>query len=185
MVSAGGIWFNDGTNQTTAGGGGGGSIPLTVGAVDPDIAPVSCTAPATNTINLYFNNVLFTLWQCVATNTWQKILATNNIGTWGFIGNTGSPIAGLPPSSGSVGCWLDTSGTQKCEDSSSSITTMVKIIKSTSTLGTSSITANSCATVVTTTATGVASTDVISWTPNADISGQTGYSYTATDGLKI
>ena len=52
-------------------------------------------------------------------------------------------------------------------------------------LGTITIPANSCATAINVSATGVASTDTINWTPNADISGATGYSYTSTDGLKI
>ncbi len=51
-------------------------------------------------------------------------------------------------------------------------------------MGTSSISANSCATVVTTTATGTASTDAISYSPNADISSVTGYGV-STDGLII
>lgn len=59
------------------------------------------------------------------------------------------------------------------------------IASGTSVLGTSAIAANACATVVTTTATGTASTDTITWSPNADISGVTGYGITSTDGLKI
>lgn len=62
--------------------------------------------------------------------------------------------------------------------------TAVKIVASgTSALGTSSITQNTCATVVTTSATGVATTDVIQFTPNADISAVTGYTPGGT--LKI
>lgn len=60
------------------------------------------------------------------------------------------------------------------------------IASNTSALGTSSISANSCATVVTTTATGTATTDVIIWTPNADIEGVNGYGVGASgDGLVI
>lgn len=59
------------------------------------------------------------------------------------------------------------------------------VASGTSTMGTSSISGNSCATVVTTSATGVASTDAIIWTPNADVSGVTGYGITSTDGLKV
>lgn len=54
-----------------------------------------------------------------------------------------------------------------------------------SALGTGAISANTCATVVTTSATGTASTDTISWTPNVDISGITGYGVVSTDGLKV
>jgi hypothetical protein len=59
------------------------------------------------------------------------------------------------------------------------------IASGTSALGTSAIAGNSCATVVTTIATGTASTDSISWSPNADISGVTGYGVASTDGLKV
>jgi len=52
-------------------------------------------------------------------------------------------------------------------------------------LGTSAIAANTCATAVTATATGTASTSRIKWTPNADISGVTGYGVSSTDGLII
>ena len=52
-------------------------------------------------------------------------------------------------------------------------------------LGTSAISGNSCATVVTATATGTLTTDVISWTPNADWSGVTGYGDASTDGLIV
>lgn len=62
---------------------------------------------------------------------------------------------------------------------------IVNISNGTSALGTSAISANACATVVTTAATGVVSTDTITWNPNADISGVTGYGAAATDGLNI
>lgn len=47
-------------------------------------------------------------------------------------------------------------------------------------LGTSSISANACATVVTGTATGIANTDVIEWTPSTDLNAVTGYGATGT-----
>lgn len=59
------------------------------------------------------------------------------------------------------------------------------IASGTSVLGTSAIAANTCATVVTTAATGTATTDAIIATPNADISGVTGYGKASTDGLII
>jgi hypothetical protein len=55
----------------------------------------------------------------------------------------------------------------------------------TAVLGTSPISGNSCASVVTVSATGVATTDTITWAPNADISAVTGYGAGSTDGLKI
>jgi hypothetical protein len=51
---------------------------------------------------------------------------------------------------------------------------------------TASIPGNSCATTITVAATGATvATDRITWTPNADISGVTGYGVLSTDGLKV
>ena len=49
------------------------------------------------------------------------------------------------------------------------------IANGTATLGTGAISSAACATAVTVAATGVATTDIINFTPNADISGVTGY----------
>lgn len=59
------------------------------------------------------------------------------------------------------------------------------IASGTATLGTSAIASGGCATVVTVTATGVATTDSITWTPNADITAVTGYAPVTTGGLAI
>lgn len=59
------------------------------------------------------------------------------------------------------------------------------IASGTSALGTSAISSGACATVVTTSATGVASTDAISWNPNASIKAVTGYTPATTGGLSI
>jgi hypothetical protein len=55
----------------------------------------------------------------------------------------------------------------------------------TATLGTSAISSGACATVVTVSATGVASTDVIDFTPNASIKAVTGYAPVTTGGLSV
>lgn len=55
----------------------------------------------------------------------------------------------------------------------------------TSTMATGAISANTCASTVTTAATGAASTSKVIWTTNADVSSVTGYGFTATDGLKV
>lgn len=54
-----------------------------------------------------------------------------------------------------------------------------------SALGTSSISSGACATVVTTTATGAASTDGIIWNPNGSIKAVTGYTPSTSGGLTI
>lgn len=61
----------------------------------------------------------------------------------------------------------------------------VTIASGTSSLGTSSIGPGACATVVTTTATGTASTDAIAWSTNASIKAVTGYVPATTGGLSI
>jgi hypothetical protein len=61
----------------------------------------------------------------------------------------------------------------------------VLIASGTSALGTSAIASATCATVVTTTATGAASTDAITWNPNASIKAVTGYTPATTGGLTI
>jgi hypothetical protein len=62
----------------------------------------------------------------------------------------------------------------------SSGTLTVTVASGTATLGTSSIAANTCAAAVTVTATGTATTDVVSFSPNADITGVTGYTPSGT-----
>jgi hypothetical protein len=59
------------------------------------------------------------------------------------------------------------------------------IASGTATLGTSSISSASCATVVTVSATGAASTDAIEWTPNASIKAVTGFAPSTSGGLSI
>ena len=66
-----------------------------------------------------------------------------------------------------------------------SATLSYTVASGTATLGTGAIAANTCAAAVTVSATGVLTTDVISWTPNADISGVTGFAVASTDGLII
>ena len=56
------------------------------------------------------------------------------------------------------------------------------VASGTSALGTSSIASGACATVVTTSATGVASTDAIIWNPNASIKAVTGYTPSTSGG---
>jgi len=59
------------------------------------------------------------------------------------------------------------------------------IASGTAALGTSAISSATCATVVTVSASGVATTDVIQFTPNADITGVTGYAASTSGGLEI
>ena len=94
----------------------------------------------------------------------------------------GTPAANTAP------CWYDSTahGGWRCKaNNSTTVYGMFVSWSGTATLGTAEIAANACATAVTTAATGVATTDVISWTPNADLNAVTGYGKASTDGLII
>jgi hypothetical protein len=174
---------NSGANRTdcTFSGGGSGSVVLTSGSGAPS---ANCAAPSSSNLAAYLDTANQDEWWCSATNTWKKILSVTGSGPYEVIGGTGT-VPGTPPS-GSVACYFDsTTNRQVCLDSSGNASTMERVWSGTATLGTTAIGANACATAVTVTATGVLATDVISWTPNADISGTTGYGAASTDGLKI
>lgn len=85
-----------------------------------------------------------------------------------------------------TGCNLlagDVSGT--CAATSVTSTIPRTIFHGTATMGTGAISANTCASAVTVTTTGVLTTDSISVNANADISAVTGYGVLSTDGLKV
>lgn len=90
-------------------------------------------------------------------------------------------------SSGVDICYADsTSHTYKCSFNNGSFFNMPQTIASgTSAMATGAITSATCATVVTTTATGTASTDAIEWNPNGSIKAVTGYVPLTTGGLTI
>jgi hypothetical protein len=91
-------------------------------------------------------------------------LSSNPAGTQWVVAQVGSPgVAGPTGPAGSV----------------------TVISQGTSALGTSSIASAACATVVTTVATGVLTTDPIQWTPNGSIKAITGYVPATTGGLTI
>lgn len=93
-----------------------------------------------------------------------------------------------------TGCWVgvwvtspsaNSNGTVAiapgCNPSNNAIT----VASGTSALGTSAISSGACATVVTTSATGAATTDVIDWVFNADPTSTTGYQASANGMLTI
>lgn len=98
------------------------------------------------------------------------------------------------PSSGYLRMWADnTAGKFKCLTSSGAACyfdtatsgTTSTIASGTASLGTSAISSGSCASVVTVSATGVASTDTIAFTPNASIKAVTGYTPSTSGGLTV
>lgn len=99
-------------------------------------------------------------------------------------GPTGS--APGTPATGNLACWYDSTDlTNECKDVNAVTTKMVRVISGTSALGTSAISTGTCATVVTTSAPGVLTTDAIVWSPNASIKAVTGYAPSTSGGLSI
>jgi len=171
------------SSQWTRYGGGGGSgvVTVTTGTGNPS---ANCTAPSSSNLATYVDTDTQEQWWCSATNTWKKVLSVTGSGPYVVTGATGTVPS--TPASGNVTCYFDsTANTQICLDSSGNPYTMVRKWSGTATLGTSAITANACASTVTVTATGALSTDSMTWTPNANISGVTGYGAGSADGLKI
>lgn len=104
------------------------------------------------------------------------ITGTLSAGAAGAIDLT-AITAPATPSAGVASVYIDsTTKRLTAKDDAGLVKPSVFLIASGSTaLATASISANSCATVVTATATGAASTDVITFTPNASIKAVTGY----------
>jgi hypothetical protein len=93
-------------------------------------------------------------------------------------GNATSGTITLQPTTGALG-----STTLTLPNVSSTLSST--IASGTSVLGTSAISSGACATVVTTSATGTATTDVVSWGFNADPTSTTGYQASANGMLTI
>jgi len=117
---------------------------------------------------MQYNTTNGAFWGCQA-GTWTSLNGGGTPGTVTSIATTSPITGGTITGTGTIAC----------------ATCTVTVASGTSALGTSAISANSCATVVTTAATGTLSTDTITWAPNADISGVTGYGVASTDGLKV
>lgn len=101
---------------------GAGIASMTTGAADPVAA---CTAPSTSNLALYTQTTTQDIWGCVATNTWKKLLATTNTGTYVVTGTVGT--APSNPAAGSVTCYYSSvSLTQICLDTSGNVFSAVK-----------------------------------------------------------
>jgi hypothetical protein len=138
-------------------------------------------------------------WGCfkgpgVTTYTYNNSLATpaSGHGNLGFYG-TGKVIQGVADDGTNSYSVQDNTCTgqvvQKIVAGTITCLTVGTIIASGSTaMATSAIAGNTCATLITVSATGAAASGVgsrITWTTNADISGVTGYGILSTDGLKV
>lgn len=91
------------------------------------------------------------------------------------------------PNADRIAYWRDSDGTWQpvtmgadCSLTSGTLNCTGTIASGTSTLGTSAISSGACASVVTTTATGTATTDTIDYSFNGDLSATTGYSGVGT-----
>jgi hypothetical protein len=122
-------------------------------------------------------------------NTQLGILATgiNNLES-----GTSIPASGVTLTNWTLGS--STATTQTAGDNSTKVATTAyvatavtnkTIASGTIALGTGSISSATCATAVTSSATGVATTDAIIVSPNADITGVTGYTAATTGGLMV
>ena len=96
------------------------------------------------------------------------VTATGATGTGKVVFDTGSTIAG-----------------QSFGTAAGSAVVGQTVASGATALGTSAITSGTCATVVTVSASGVATTDAIIYTPSADPTGVTGYAVSATGSLYI
>ena len=89
------------------------------------------------------------------------------------------------PGSGTTIPTAPAAGIAKWDGSDFNLGTALHDLSGTATLGTSSISSGACASVVTVAATGVATTDVVTWTPNASIKAVTGYMPSTSGALRI
>lgn len=193
----------------SAGLAGNGIVVMTTGAGAPS---GSCVAPSTSNLALYSDTTNQDLWECVATDSWKKILGTTDVGA--LVVTAACGAAPAIPDTGFMSYYCD--DTQKglsVQDDAGQVTRTVKpttcsgdtpavsavnadgtltcaavsgLIASGSTaLGTSPISSEACATVVTAIATGTLSTDSITVTPNSSIRAMTGYTPSTSGGLTI
>jgi hypothetical protein len=93
--------------------------------------------------------------------------------------------AGLAPTANGLLGYDSTANRYKFGANGSTAVMTITVASGTAALGTSSIAANTCASLVTVSAPGTLTTDRIEATPNASLSGVTGYGKASTDGLII
>lgn len=96
-------------------------------------------------------------------------VTSGSCSTWSAVGGAGGGVTSVATTSPLTGGPITTTGTIACA------TCTVTVAHGTQALGTSAITNNTCATIITTAATGVATTDNLMADFNADPTGVTGY----------
>lgn len=170
------------TQQLNSGGGGSGSVVLTAGSGGP--TGNNCTGPSTSNQVLYVDLTNADMWWCYATNSWKKYLTVSSTGPFLISGATG----GTPstPALG-VACQFTTTSpnTLVCVDASGNVTVMLPNVPNvTTTVGTTTISANTCTSPVTTVSMpGLTTGMALNFTPTSDASAVTGWG--ANGGLAI
>lgn len=161
-----------GLNATAVGLGSVTNDAQTKAAIMPNTAPSAGQIPAGNTGG--------TAYAAVSVSGDATLASTGAITVKGV---NGVPLCtGFSPTTGQALEYTTASSPNPCYTAATLAQT---IASGTASLGTTSIAGNTCASAVTVAAVGVVTTDAISWTPNADISGITGYGVASTDGLII
>jgi len=122
------------------------------------------------------------------------LIATIGTDAITYAQNTSGGTTGGVPQNGNVkatgnlanGDVITGAGGKTIQDSGVAFSTITRTVASgTLALNTTAVSANTCGTAQTAAATGTATTDVISWIPNADITAVTGYNVAGTFGLYI
>lgn len=158
------FWRGDGTWATPAGSG---TVTATGGSLTANAVVLGAGTTDTKVVAGITTN-----------GTAQLVLGVNTttLGSVKLFGNTSGDVTISPAAAAGTATAVTlptVSGTLP-----------VIIAKGTSALGTSAISSGACATVVTTTATGTATTDVVNWSFNGDPVAVTGYAPT-TDGMLV
>ena len=161
--------------------GDGGGTGNVVGTTGSGLPVANCTAGQA----VYTDTVTSRVYHCVATNTWRELLSSGT-GTGVVTMREGTaPGAGAAAGEHNMYFASATSRLQSHENGGPVVTYSITVAAGTAALGTASIASGACATTVTVGATGVLTSDVIDFTPNADLVAVTGYSPVTTGGLSI